>query len=255
MDPWLEGHVWPDVHNSLAYLFKKQIAPQVVPKYMVRVSTYTVEDSRPEEEVGIMYPDVEILRQRDHPVSSWLSEPAAHYGLLTPSSLTIPAIEVHIPGVEIRDTENNRLITAIEILSPVNKRTPGIEPYREKRAKLRQDGVHLLEIDLIRRGVRPFNHSSIPSLSHYLVMLSRGNRSQTEVWAMTVRNPLPTVPVPLKSPDQDVRLDIGAAFNDLYEESFYGLSLRYEKDPPPPSFPDEETKWLRAQLSNAKRTS
>ncbi len=65
MDPWLEGHVWPDVYHDLATRFKEQIVPQVVPKYFVRIETYTVEDTSPEEEVGVMYPDVEILKEKN----------------------------------------------------------------------------------------------------------------------------------------------------------------------------------------------
>lgn len=29
MDPYLEGHLWPDVHNSLAYLISVQLTPRV----------------------------------------------------------------------------------------------------------------------------------------------------------------------------------------------------------------------------------
>ena len=64
MDPWLEGHVWPDLHHDLATKFKEQLVSQVVPKYFVRIETYTVEDTHPYEDVGIMYPDVEILRKK-----------------------------------------------------------------------------------------------------------------------------------------------------------------------------------------------
>ena len=47
MDPWLEGHVWPDVHHGLAFIFKEQLVSQVVPKYFVRVETYPSEIARP----------------------------------------------------------------------------------------------------------------------------------------------------------------------------------------------------------------
>lgn len=251
MDPWLEGHVWPDVHHGLAFIFKEQLVSQVVPKYFVRVETYTVEDSRPDEDVGILYPDVEILRRNADEVS----EPAGSYGLLTPSTMIIPfpkLVEVRIPVVEIRDRENQQLITAIEVLSPVNKRAPGIQPYREKREMLHEDGVHLLEIDLLRRGERPLNYPTLPRRAHYFVMLQRGGRYRTEVWAMTVRDKLPIVPIPLKSPDPDVRLDIGAALHELYDRSRYDLSVRYGAAPPPPAFSDEDQEWLQGILKDQK---
>ena len=139
-----------------------------------------------------------------------------------------PVIEVNIPVVEIRDKENQQLITAIKILSPVNKRGKGLDKYREKRQLLHDDGVHLLEADLLRRGQRPLNYPALPCAVHYFVMLSRGDRYKTEVWAMTIKDKLPVVPIPLKSPGPDVRFDIGTAFNEVYSRSRYELSVRYD---------------------------
>ncbi|MBX2892327.1 MAG: DUF4058 family protein [Saprospiraceae bacterium] len=100
MDPWLEEHVWPDVHHDLATRIKEQLVPQVVPKYFVRIETYTVEDTRPDEDVGILYPVVEILRRHPKQVADHVAEPIADYGLFTPSSMIIPLpkpVEVRIP--------------------------------------------------------------------------------------------------------------------------------------------------------------
>jgi hypothetical protein len=38
------------------------IADIIVPKYVARIDIYTVEDTSPESEIGVMYPDVEILQ-------------------------------------------------------------------------------------------------------------------------------------------------------------------------------------------------
>lgn len=254
MDPWLEGHVWPDVHHGLAFVFKEQLVSKVVPKYFVRVETYTVEDTEPQEEVGIMYPDVEILKKQPEQIHRPTGQEEGNISVLTPATMIIPhpVIEVNIPVVEIRDRENQQLITAIEILSPVNKRGKGLDKYREKRQLLHDDGVHLLEVDLLRRGQRPLNYPTLPRGAHYFVMLSRGDQYKTEVWAMTVRDKLPVVPIPLKSPDPDVRLDIGAAFNVLYERSRYELSVRYDAEPVPPAFSEEDRAWLHALLKERK---
>lgn len=253
MDPWLEGQVWPDVHHDLATRIKEQIVPQVIPKYTVRIETYTVEDTRPDEDVGILYPDVEILRRNYEPLMDVVSEPAL--GMLTPYTMSIPLprpVEVRIPVVEIRDRENQQLITAIEVLSPVNKRAPGIQPYREKRDMLHEVGVHLLEIDLLRRGERPLNYPTLPRQAHYFVMLQRGEKYRTHVWAMTVRDKLPIVPVPLKSPDSDVQLDIGAALQEVYSRSRYDLSIRYDAVPPPPVLSEGDMAWLKGLLKEKK---
>lgn len=257
MDPWLEGHVWPDVHHGLAFVFKEQLVSRVVPKYFVRVETYTVEDTEPQEEVGIMYPDVEILKKQPEKPHPQVNREEGEIAVLTPATMIIPhpVIEVNIPVVEIRDRENQKLITAIEILSPVNKRGKGLDKYREKRQLLHDDGVHLLEVDLLRRGQRPLNYPTLPREAHYYVMLSRGDRYKTEVWAMTVRDKLPVVPIPLKSPDPDVRLDIGAAFNEVYDRSRYELSVRYDKEPAPPALSSEDMIWFQEILKEKKLIS
>lgn len=251
MDPWLEGHVWPDIHHGLAFIFKEMLVGQVVPKYFVRVETYTVEDTTPEEEVGIMYPDVEILRKpARHIIERFKEEEEEDVAVLTPATVVLPrpVIEVNIPVVEIRDMENQQLITAIEILSPVNKKGRGLDKYREKRQMLHDDGVHLLEVDLLRRGSRSLAHPGLPRGAHYFALLSRGDRYKTDVWAMTVKDKLPVVPIPLKAPDPDVRLDIGAAFHELYDRSRYELSVNYSAEPAPPAFSEEDMQFLQGIL-------
>lgn len=251
MDPYLEGYLWPDVHNRLAAVISELLAPQIAPKYVARLELYTVDDSSPETEVGIMYPDVEILKR-----NNLLKEPEVAYGsrfTVTEPTVIIPdnkAIRINIPVIEIRDVAKNRLITAIEILSPVNKRKPGLEAYQEKRMDLHRSGVHLLEIDLLRRGTRPFVHPSLPQ-SDYLVMLMRAGTRRTEAWAFGVSEELPVLPVPLVEPDPDVRLDLKQALDLIYERSLYQLSIDYQKDPPPPEFEAETSEWMRSIIANS----
>ena len=54
MDPYLEGYLWPDVHNRLTAVFSELLAPQLAPKYVARLELYTVDDNAPETELGIM---------------------------------------------------------------------------------------------------------------------------------------------------------------------------------------------------------
>src|SRR5215475_10402791 len=154
MDPYLEGYLWPDVHNALAAKIRQQLTPLLRPRYTARLAIYMVEDVAPEGEIGIMYPDVEVLLtgQAGTPSSgtAGTSPEASSHASGTPAPLTLPVlqpIEVQIVTVEIRDTAHNRLITCIEILSPVNKREPGLTVYRQKRHRLYQAGVHLVELD------------------------------------------------------------------------------------------------------------
>lgn len=249
MDPFLEGHLWPDVHSSLAGAIKELLTPLLAPKYVARLETYTVNDTTPEVEIGITYPDIAVLMRQTK-----AKEPALAYGntpAISVPTVTIPtntSITVRIPVVEIRDTAHNRLITVIEILSLVNKKSPGLEAYREKRIRIQRSGVHLLEIDLLRRGVRPLTHPMLP-LSDYAMLLSRAGSQNTEAWTLNLRDLLPVLPVPLAEPDEDIPLDLKKALDIIYERSMYQLSIDYQKAPPPPTLSEADRLWMTELLS------
>jgi hypothetical protein len=251
MDPYLEGYLWVDVHNALANKIRQQLAPKIQPGYTVRLEVYLVQDTAPESEIGILYPDVEVLRrQSDRAIASTLPTESGSL-LVTPAPLTLPllpAVEVRVPTVEIRDTASNTLVTSIEILSPVNKREPGITTYRQKRQRLYDAQVHLIEIDLLRRGTRPFSHPGLPAVP-YLITLTRSPAQAVEVWTIGLQDVLPIIPVPLRSPDPDVPLDLATALRDIYDEAFYHLSIDYRQDPPKPVLADADAAWLSQVLA------
>jgi hypothetical protein len=156
-------------------------------------------------------------------------------------------IEHSLRTVEIRDVASETLVTAIEVLSPINKVGDGLTTYRRKRQRLHQAGVHLLEIDLIRRGTRPLDHPRIPAVP-YLVALTRGQATTADVWPVGLRDPLPIVPVPLRPPDDDVALDLQDVLVDVYDTAAYELSIDYQTPPPPPSLADDDSAWMAALL-------
>ncbi len=253
MNPYLESALWPDVHNALASKIRAFLVPQLRPKYAARLEIYVVEDTSPESEIGILYPDVEVLQIRQRPS---LLEPDTRQSNIatTPVPLTLPVIQpvaVRVPTIEIRDTTNNVLVSCIEILSPVNKREPNITDYRKKRQRLYNANVHLVEIDLLRRGTRPFNHPRIPSVP-YLVTLTRAGSGVIDLWTLTLQDILPTIPVPLREPDPDAVLDLQAALNAIYDEAGYDLSIDYTQSPPPPAFNESDIEWILSTLANSE---
>jgi Protein of unknown function (DUF4058) len=245
MNPYLEGHLWADVHNALASKIRQLLVPLLRPRYVARLEIYLVEDPIPEAEVGVLYPDVEVLQVRPVRGESDVSGGVAL--VTTPATLTLPLVnpvEIRIPVVEIRDTVNNILVTSIEILSPVNKREPGLSSYRQKQQRLRQAQVNLVEIDLLRRGTRPFNHPRLQEVP-YIVTLTRAQATALEVWTIALLERLPVLPIPLRSPDPDVPLDLEQALAEIYEEAGYDLSIDYTQSPPPPALPESELQRLR----------
>lgn len=258
MDPYLEGYLWADVHNALASKIRQQLVPKLRPRYTARLEIYLVEDTAPEGEIGVLYPDVEVLRglqsadSRSGSTEVEASLPTKSRSVVVaPAPLTLPMllpVEVRIATVEIRDAASHTLVACIEVLSPVNKREPGLTPYRQKRQRLYSANVHLIEIDLLRRGTRPFNHPRLPE-SAYLVTVTRAQSGAVNVWPIHLQDPLPTVPVPLRSPDADVPLDLGEAMTAIYDEAAYDLSIDYRKLPPPPKLSEADLQWVGDLLS------
>lgn len=245
MDPYLEGYLWPDVHHRLATAISDQLSPRLRPRYVARIEVQVVRDEVPEAEIGIMYPDVEVLLRQtpSRPTTTKsLQLPTAAGGVLvaeppavTPAtlSITFAQVDVRVATVQVIDAAQNQLVTSIEILSPVNKREPGLTKYREKRRQRWDAHVHLVEIDLLRRGQRALVNSRIPE-SAYRITLTRAGSASATIWALDLADALPVVPVPLRAPDDDVVLDLAAAFTTIYDRAAYDLSVNYREAPPPP---------------------
>lgn len=257
MDPFLEGHLWPDVHHALAGEIRRRLTPRLAPRYVARLEIYVVEDENPEAEVGILYPDVEVLRARGGISGDRAKAPEAPQSdprLTAPLTLpVIQPIETRIAAVEIRDAASNQLVTTIEILSPVIKREPGLSRYRKRRDRILGSGVHLLELDLLRRGSRVLaTHPRLPATA-YLITLTRSPPVSVEVWPVGLSERLPDVPVPLRAPDPDVSLELSPALSTVHDEAAYQLSVDYAGSPPPPSIPEPDERWMRELLERARR--
>jgi hypothetical protein len=244
MDPYLEGLLWPDVHQAIASRIRDQLAPRLRPKYVARLTVRVEKDAAPEAEIGVSYPDVGLFR-RTHATEPTEQSAGTALGI-TPAVMTIPAydVEVRLVSVEVREVGTERLVTAIEIISPVNKRGKGLRQYRRKRDSLRAADVHLLEIDLLRRGRRVVPGSRIPA-SDYLIALTRSHSGATDLWPLSIRDRLPVVPVPLRKEDQELPLDLTAPIHDLYDAAAYDLSIDYSQPPPPPELSPEDAEWVR----------
>ena len=253
MDPYLEGYLWPDVHQRLATEISRQLTPRLRPRYVARLAVSMIQDRTPEAEIGIMYPDIEVVKSQTglypSPISgSTVAVTETTVVISEPLILPRLKFEVRTVTVEIRDTAQNQLITTIEILSPVNKREPGLTDYRHKRERLEQAGVHLLEIDLIRRGIGPLSYYPHLPDTNYLIILTRAQSDALTVWPAALPEPLPVVAVPLREPDPDVPLALNNALQAIYDEAAYDLSIDYNQPPPPPQLSGEELAWLKERI-------
>jgi len=265
MDPYLEGEMWQEFHDRLANQISVQLMPLLAPKYVALLAKRYVLDrpllgifDLPTER--IFYPDVHIVarpRVQPAPVPSLaLSKVEGKAEGVAPSGagvvVTEPAVELASPvseevpllSVEIRDVAQRRLVTLLEILSPVNKRGEGAREYAERRMELLQTRTHLLEIDLLRQGRRIPLLGELPPAPYYVYLSRVPRRPLTQIWPISLREPLPTVPVPLLPPDPDVPLDLQAAVRACFDLVGYERLLDYSGPPPPPELDEEDAAWV-----------
>ena len=245
MDPYLESPLlWRDVHHTLASQIRQQLVPRLSPRYVARLETRFVAFSPDEKEIRILYPDADVTHAqlREHIIATYETCADAPVAI-SPPPLVLRAISperVELVTVEIRDAAQGRLVTSIEILSPINKRPgKGLDEYRAKRAMVLAASAHLLEIDLLRPGTRAPRLINLQK-SDYFVFLTRAEQSDlTETWPISVRDPLPVAPVPLLPGDDDVPLDLAHALRTMYDEARYDLSIDYSQPPIPPLAQDD----------------
>ena len=249
MDPYLEGSLWTTVHFSLSAEIVRQLAPKLRPRYLVLPAERFVMESP--ESVAItaadMYPDVGVAESGSPRI---IRETAAAVPLQI--ATVIPSPVPHVT-IEIRDVARRELVTAIEVLSPTNKRGNGYDEYLAKRRRILLSPAHLLEIDLLRRGKRVPMKESLPP-APYFVFLSRAEkRPVADVWPIALSDSLPTVPIPLLSDDDDAFLDLQAAFTAMYDLLGYDLAVDYSRPPEVP-LKAEAAVWVEERLQTAGRS-
>ena len=184
---------------------------------------------------------------------------ASRAGAATIAPPLMGAVAMELPTrysrIEIRAIGGETVVTLVEVLSPVNKR-PGLDSadaYERKRAEVFRSAVHLLEIDLLRAGRRPALATPWPE-ADYAVILSRAEERPTVgIWPLRLADPLPVVPIPLRHPDSDVPLDLGAVLRHVYANARYDLQLDYRKAPPLPELSSDEAPWLDTALRERGR--
>jgi len=244
MDPYLEDPaLWSDFHSTFINYWREAIADLLPDHYEARIGDRVSLTEGFDGPGKRIIPDVSIHRGGAVPADR--PAPAGGgVGVLEPVTIPLLILDpAHEAYIEILGRPGRSLVAVLELLSPSNRVGAGRESYLAKRNAVIAQDVHLLELDLLLGGQRIPLAGSVPAGDYY-AFLSRSDRfPNCEVYAWSIRRPLPTLPIPLVAPDPDLRVDLGAVFATAYERGRYARSLTYGAPPPVP-VPGEDQDWV-----------
>jgi Protein of unknown function (DUF4058) len=246
VDPYLESEgLWPDFHASFITYWRDALIEALPDNYEARMDERISLVELPPEKIKRIEPDLAVSRRGPSPGSA----PAAS-GVATLEPAMLPLVieeEERQTFIEILRRPGRTLVAVLELLSPANKEEPGRSSYLAKRNALLRQPVHLVEVDFLLSGQRLPLAKAPPPGDFYAYVARAERRPICEVYAWSIRQPIPSIPIPLVHPDPDVRLDFAAVFKTAYERGRYAQSIDYNA-PPPSSLSAEARSWTAQQI-------
>jgi len=247
MDPFIEGQKWRNFHARMIVAIGDALVPQLAPRYVVDVEESVYLQSKAED---ARYPDVSVS------AGDFLAEPAepstgATATATEPKIYTIPdTAGVRQRHLEIRQRDSQRLVTAIEVLSPTNK-SDGYRQYLQKRDEFFAAGANLVELDLLRGGKRLPTVEPLEAADYFAFVCRHEQLPQVNVYLWTLRKPLPRIPIPLAGEDPDAWIELQSLLDEIYDRAGFAYSLNYSNPTEPPLTGDSE-KWALALLKQSR---
>jgi hypothetical protein len=251
MDPYLECR-WQDVHHSICTYARDQLNERLGKGLVARLGERLVVQA-PERKPRTIYPDVRVIKKR----GGGAQAVAVMEDVAEPMRVRIANAPEPQAFIEITEVDNGRSITAIEFLSASNKSAgPGRRQYKQKQWELYDAGVNLVEIDLLRtgRGVFLLPRAAFPEEADapYFATIIRGRKSDiVELYPISLRNPLPSLGIPLRPGDTDVVLRLQPLFEQAYRNGRYA-ETNYRRACVPP-LEGEDAVWTDRLLKAAGR--
>jgi hypothetical protein len=240
MNPYLEqASVWQDFHHRFISAAADSLGAQVMPRYFVKIEEHLY--------VHEAFENGHTLAGRaDVAISEGIATPSADKGT---SLLVAPAL-VRVPTtmdlersafLEIRDRNQRRLVTVIELLSPSNKlKDRDRAQYLAKREQILESSANFVEIDLLRSGT-PMPWDEMPACDYYVVVSEPLARPDAGIWPLGLHDPLPPISIPLAPNEPKARLDLKALLDHIYDAAGYAYYI-YATNPEPP-LASEDVDW------------
>jgi hypothetical protein len=261
MDPYLESATaFPGFHDQLITHLAEAIQALLPEPYYAKGNRRVwLEYSD-----GTRIPDVSVFQSGQRSSQSSKQD----FGIVV-AELPVRITAPYIPWDEFRETYleiyatqdgEPRLVTAIEVLSPINK-SPGQQArsaYREKQAELMGSQVSTVEIDLLRAGTHT---TAVPQkelvkrcgpIDYHVCVHCFDQPDDFFIYPIQLPDKLPKVSIPLLPGDRPVEIDLQAIFDRCYDRGPYRREINYSKEPPPPALSPERLAWVQERLAANK---
>jgi hypothetical protein len=244
MDPYLEDPAyWSDFHATFINYWREAVADELPPQYEATLGEriYLVEHDPDMRKLG--FPDIAVTEGDPPSTGSEAYIGGAKTATLEP--VTIPLRILEGPRetyIEILHQSDRSLVATLELLSPANKEQPGRTEYLAKRRALLYQNVHLVELDLLIGGQRLPWQDPLPPADYYYLVCRGDRRPDCQVYHWMLPQALPILPVPLRSPDADIHIDLAAVFKTAYERGRFHRRINY-RGPAPAVLREEDRRW------------
>lgn len=258
MDPFLEDPAfWEGFHDVLISFCMIEIEKGLPDGYISNVKERAEVISVDDPAAKVYVPDIgvarkELLSRERHVVPAEEGGVAVAAELEAVTIASVDSIEVREAYIQIERLPGYEIVSVIELMSPWNKYGAGVGIHRSKRAAMVRDGIHFVEIELLRAGTRTKLAKPLPAADYFVNVFRADRTPDVNVYSWKLRDKLPAVPIPLRRPDHDVLLDLRTALHTAYEQGRYDRKLRYARPLDPPLSADE-MRWTGSLLQSASK--
>jgi hypothetical protein len=253
IDPYLESQdLWPDFHARFLIYCCDAISARLPNAYIALVDERIrlVEPLSGHE--SLIRPDL-IVEHREPATPVPATSAGAATAILEPVVIPLPEFEeMRQTQIRILHVSDRSVVTVLELLSPSNKVNSGVFDYLDKRVKLQAQPVHLIELDFLLGGQRLPMRRPLPSGDYFALIARAERRPNCDVYAWSVRHPLPEIPVPLRPPDPDIFINLAGLYAMAFERGSYARVLDYQTPLQVPLSPEDRA-WAEELVRSAPR--
>jgi hypothetical protein len=251
MDPYIEASgMWSDFHGSLLAAIRTDLNAHLPDGYAASIELFvwTGDDESGSESDGTE-PDVVIREgKKETQGARQVASTVAPLTIILPRPA--PRKRRYVKIVEVR---SKKVLTVIEVLSPSNKKGGDDRAlYIEKRNEYLASHLSFVEIDLLRRGRRPPLGSRHPDVTDYYALVCKSwEFPRAGFWTFGLRDPIPSIPVPVTKALGDTLLDLRSCIDQAYDGGRYSSLLPYD-EPLKPNPREQDIAWI-GQVINKRR--